>query len=117
MASGGGQAEPDRLDPLRTIMRNVSVPALTVQQLLDMHVHRPVRYVQIDVEGADDRIIHMLPLWQHWRNGTFLPMLITFEWIVLGKERLALAIEKLKAAGYAFCRDGQNVAATRKAGK
>lgn len=99
---------------LRAIMRNVSVPALTVQRLLETYVRTPVRFVQIDVEGADDRVVNMLPLGQQVRrSGVFCPSLITFEWIVVGKERLAPAVERLRAAGYALCRDGQNVRAQR----
>ena len=98
---------------LRTLIRNVSVPALSIQRLLATHVHVPVRYVQIDVEGADDRIVHMLPLGEEWRHGTFLPALITFEWVLLGSSRLTRAAQELKTAGYAVCHDGQNVVATR----
>lgn len=98
---------------LSTIVRNVSVPALTVERLLAEHVHRPVRYVQIDVEGADDRVVRMLPLGQTWKHGTFSPTLITFEWTLIGRERLTRAVERLAAANYRLCREGQNVVATK----
>ena len=94
-------------DSAKKLVRNVSVPALTVQRLLDTHVHNTVRYVQIDVEGIDDRIIHMLPL-----GGNFHPALVVFEWILLSAERLTLAVKKLNASGYRSCYDGQNVIAS-----
>jgi FkbM family methyltransferase len=99
-------------DSAKKLVRNVSVPALTVQRLLDTHVHNTVRYVQIDVEGVDDRIIHMLPLGQLLHGGNFHPALVVFEWILLSAERLTLAVKKLNASGYRSCYDGQNVIAS-----
>ena len=98
---------------LESYVRNVSVPALTVDALIEQHVPRaaPVKYVQIDVEGWDDHVVARLPL----GRARFRPSVIVFEWMLLGVARYTATIELLEAAGYRTCWDGQNVAAVSRA--
>ena len=100
-----------RVAVLEGFVRNVSVPALTVDALLVEHVPSgaPVKYVQIDVEGWDDHVVTRLPL---GRRG-FRPEVIVFEWMLLGVARYTAAIERLHNAGYRTCWEEQNVAAVR----
>lgn len=119
-----------RTKRLARAVRNLTVPALSVAELLRRHVRSPVRYVQVDVEGFDDRVVAQLPLQippaepaEHDAHGgearkgarDFRPAAITFEWVLLGEERFTAAVERLRAAGYDACHDGQNVAAVRRA--
>ena len=72
---------------LASLVRNLTVPALSVSDLLRKHVQSPVRYVQIDVEGFDDHVVNQLPLGAR----TFKPGVITFEWVLLGQVSLSLS--------------------------
>ena len=103
-----------------------NVAAVNVTHLLATHVTSPVRYVQIDTEGFDDRILAQLPLEDSADGvcaphvgggggaGTFQPDAIVFEYVLLGKERVDAAIARLQAHGYETCSELQNIVARRK---
>ena len=92
-------------------VRNVTVPTLSLAELLRKYVEpsAPLLYVQIDVEGFDDRVLAQLPL---GASGV-RPAAVAFEWVLLSEARFRSAIGQLAAAGYAACLDGQNVIGLR----
>ena len=64
---------------MRLLITETRVPMLTPTQLVERFVPAgsPVRYVQIDVEGMDDRVVGALP----FENPSFAPEVIVFEFI------------------------------------
>lgn len=106
-----------RVRVLADVVRNVSVPALTVGALLARHVPSAVRYVQVDVEGWDDEVLYRLPLWPPEASRAFAPEVVTFEWMLLGVPRFEAAIRRLGAAGYDCCWEEQNVVGVRRVGE
>ena len=71
-----------------------------------------VQYVQIDVEGFDDRIVLGLP----FGDRRFLPAAVVFEFVLLGEARVREAIGLLARHGYGMlCCDFQNIVALHNA--
>ena len=100
-----------RAELLRFIT-NTTVQGVTIDELLETAVkHRPVRSVQIDVEGFDDIVLRMLPLGERRGGNVFRPASITFEHNVLSSDRVLSATNWLRARGYWACREGQNIVA------
>lgn len=114
----GGSHNKDVRERLEGFVRNVSVPALTVGQLLRRHAPHasPVRYVQLDVEGWDDHLLGSLPFGRSSGGGggpVFSPDVVVFEWNVIGFERFTRAIRMLQGFNYRACWDDQNVVGLR----
>ena len=80
------------------------VPLLSVRQLIARHVAAPVRYVQIDVQGDDDKVLAQIPL-----GPALLPTLIIFEHALIGAQRSAAAVTRLRQFGYVSCTRHQNI--------
>tara|TARA_B110001452_G_scaffold123037_1_gene102029 strand:+ start:859 stop:1236 length:378 start_codon:yes stop_codon:yes gene_type:complete len=86
---------------MRLLITETRVPMLTPTQLVERFVPAgsPVRYVQIDVEGMDDRVVGALP----FGNPSFAPEVIVFEFILLGLMRTRATTALLQRHGYAVC--------------
>eukprot|EP00927_Polykrikos_kofoidii_P059458 TRINITY_DN54607_c0_g1_i1.p1 TRINITY_DN54607_c0_g1~~TRINITY_DN54607_c0_g1_i1.p1 ORF type:complete len:347 (+),score=59.38 TRINITY_DN54607_c0_g1_i1:151-1191(+) len=93
------------------LVTETQVPRITIDGLLRHHIKSPVRYVQIDVEGFDDYVLRQLPL----RDKNFQPILIVFEFALLGQARLIAALRYLTDFGYQVClmEDKQNMVAVQ----
>jgi hypothetical protein len=86
---------------MRPLITETRVPMLTPTQLVERYVPsgEPVRYLQIDVEGMDDRVVGALP----FGSPNFAPEVVVFEFILLGFTRTRAAIALLQRHGYAVC--------------
>jgi|TARA_B110001469_G_C9563175_1_gene279345 hypothetical protein len=90
------------------LITETTVRTITASTLL-RYVPSPVVYLQIDAEGHDDRV-----LLQFLSNDTSTPRCapaaITFEHMLLSRNRLTAALSRLRAHGYTEqCLHGQNV--------
>ena len=100
-------ADAEEVDSLIT---HIEVPMVNFQQMLAMSKVAPetVAYVQIDVEGIDDKIVLSLPL----DDPTFKPRVIMWEHVLFSEAIVSEVNGFLKHHGYnKFCILGQNVVA------
>jgi len=103
-------ADPKRLDAAKSVkIKSFTVPALTVKELISRYELHSVRYVQIDVEGFDDKVLFMLP----FGAPEFQPTTIVFEHVLLPDDRYAEALALLSTNSYATCKFGQNTFAIK----
>ena len=118
--AGASVRTAERTAAIARRVHSTSVPGLSVDDLLRKHVPSGVRveYVQIDAEGADDRIVASLPFSPVSRGGDkqvagFLPATVVFEHVLLSEGRRRRAMDRLLAHGYSMCCDFQNVVAVQ----
>lgn len=105
----------------------INVPTISAAKLLE-DVPSPVQYVQIDVEGFDDTVMMSFPFSDGstaarlrqdslaisafhalFKSASFRPLVVTFEYVLLGDEKTDAAINFLKKLGYETCFERQNV--------
>ena len=99
-------------EALDEFVTKARVRGVTVPTLLEMTTRdRPVRSVQIDVEGFDDIVLKALPLGKRHAGVDFRPASIVFEHNVLSTERVLNATDWLRRRGCWACREGQNIVA------
>lgn len=90
-------------------MREHTVAGVTVAELLSTHGGgRPIRAVQIDVEGLDDMVVQNLPL------DSISPDLVIFEAVHLSRKKLITTFQFLHQHNYYTTRYGQNGLAFKK---
>ena len=106
--SGEADEAITRHAAFEALITETTVRTMTASTLL-RHVPSPVVYLQIDAEGHDDRV-----LLQFLSNDTSTPRCapaaITFEHMLLSRNRLTAALSRLRAHGYTEqCLHGQNI--------
>jgi FkbM family methyltransferase len=89
---------------ISALVVELNVPTVTAAKLLEA-VPSSVQYLQIDVEGFDDQVLTQFP----FRSTSFRPLLVLFEYVLLGEERTNAAINFLSEHGYNTCFEHQNV--------
>ena len=108
-ALDSGEAdEAIRHAAFEALITETTVRTMTASTLL-RHVQSPVVYLQIDAEGHDDRVLRQF-LSNDTTTPKCAPAAITFEHMLLSRNRLTAALSRLRAHGYTEqCLDGQNV--------
>ena len=106
--SGEADEAITRHAAFEALITETTVRTMTASTLL-RHVQSPVVYLQIDAEGHDDRV-----LLQFLSNDTSTPKCapaaITFEHMLLSRNRTTAALSRLRAHGYAEqCLHRQNI--------
>ena len=86
------------LEQERTLLQEVDVAGMTFASIMRSAgiALDTVKYLQIDAEGHDAVLLHLLP----WHDGTFKPALVNFESVLLSHEDLARIERVLTEAGY-----------------
>ena len=95
---------------IESLITHIEVPMVCLQQMLAMSKVAPetVAYVQIDVEGIDDKIVLSLPL----EDPAFSPRVIMWEFVLFSEAIGSQVNGFLKYHGYnKLCRMWQNVVA------
>jgi len=82
----------------RTLLQEVDVAGMTFASIMQSAgiALKTVKYLQIDAEGHDAVLLHLLP----WDDNSFKPALVNFESVLLSHEDLARIETVLTEAGY-----------------
>ena len=98
-----------RRDRIDDYIVEYKVQTLTVPTLLQKYRVRNIRYVQIDTEGFDYRVVMQLP----FHDPSFRPDAIMYEDVLLSKPHKDLLREMFHRHGYVLKAEDQNMVAYR----